>query len=119
VFIVLSVSLSAAAQVLLKAGMSRPSVLAALAGGNHAHAAAAIATSAWVVGGLTLYFASAAVWLLVLARIPVSAAYPFVGLGFVLTMLFGWLALGENLSAMRVAGTLLVAAGVVVIARSI
>lgn len=115
--ILLSVGLSAAAQIVLKSGMARPAVQTAL-GAGALDAVSAIASSPWVIGGLGLYFASAAVWLLVLARVPVSVAYPFVGLGFVLTMLFGWLALGELLSAARIAGTALVAVGVVLIARS-
>ena len=47
----------------------------------------------------------------------VSFAYPFVGIGFILTMLMGWLALGDLMSPSRVVGTLLIAAGVVLIAR--
>jgi multidrug transporter EmrE-like cation transporter len=115
--ILASVSLSALAQIVLKAGMSTPSVVGAM------HNAAArdfvfeVATNPRVVGGLTLYFASAALWLLVLARMPVSAAYPFVGLGFVMTLLLGWLFLDETVNAVRLGGTLLVALGVVLIAR--
>ena len=67
--------------------------------------------------GLTLYFLSAVVWLLVLSRVEVSFAYPFVGIGFILTMLLGWLAMGDTMSLARVAGTLLIAGGVVLIAR--
>ncbi|UUX96842.1 multidrug efflux SMR transporter [Aquabacterium sp. J223] len=73
----------------------------------------------YVVGGLVLYFASALVWLAVLTRVPLSAAYPFVGLGFVLTLLFGWLVLGESPSVARLAGTLLIVAGVVLVGRSV
>ena len=68
--------------------------------------------------GLGIYFASAAVWLLVLARVDVSLAYPFVGLGFVVTMLLAWAVHGEVLSTGRIAGTLMICAGVVVLARS-
>lgn len=116
--IVSSVSLSALAQLVLKLGMSQPAVLGALRDAPPAQMAFAVATDLRVVCGLALYFASAAIWLFVLARLPVSAAYPFVGLGFVLTMLLGWLVLNETLSPSRVAGTLLVGMGVVLIARS-
>ena len=76
-----------------------------------------VASNPWVVLGLALYFLSAIVWLLVLSRVDVSFAYPFVGIGFILTMLMGWLALGDLMSPSRVVGTLLIAAGVVLIAR--
>jgi len=54
----------------------------------------------------------------VLNRVPVSFAYPFVGLGFILTAVLAWTLLGEGVSAGRALGTLLVALGVVLIARA-
>jgi multidrug transporter EmrE-like cation transporter len=116
--ILLSVALSALAQVVLKLGMSGAAVSRALAEGGASHVALAVASEWRVLAGLALYLASAGAWLFVLARLQVSAAYPFVGLGFVLTLLLGWWWLGDTLSASRVVGTLLVAAGVVLIARS-
>ena len=116
--VLFSVGLSALAQLLLKMGMSGPVVLQAVRYGPPLRTAWTIATDLPVLGGLSLYFASAAVWLLVLARLPLSVAYPFVGLGFILTMLLGWLVLGDTLNASRVVGTVLVTAGVVLIARS-
>lgn len=50
-----------------------------------------------------------------LARLDVSMAYPFVGLGFILTMLLVFFVLGESLSTMRIVGTLLITAGVVLV----
>ena len=115
--ILLSVTLSALAQVVLKLGMSGAAVRGALADGGAAQVAWAVASEWRVLAGLALYFASAAAWLFVLARLQVSAAYPFVGLGFVLVLLLGWVWLGDTPSAARVLGTLLVAVGVVLIAR--
>jgi multidrug transporter EmrE-like cation transporter len=76
-----------------------------------------ISTNLYVIGGLTLYFASAAVWLLVLARVDVSFAYPFVGLGFVVTMLLAFFINGEVLSTAKVIGTLCIALGVAIMAQ--
>lgn len=115
--IALSVLLSAFAQIALKAGMSSVPVLQALQATPGFPAVRAIATNFFVLFGLTLYFASAAVWLLVLARVDVSLAYPFVGLGFIVTMLLAWLIHGEVLTLTKVAGTLLIAFGVIVLAR--
>ena len=116
--IVVSVLMSSLAQIALKGGMSSASVSHALASGGRWTAAATIATSPLVLLGLGLYFASALVWLFVLARLQVSLAYPFVGLGFVVTMLLGWWIHGDTLSLARVAGTLLIALGVVVMMRN-
>lgn len=112
-----SVLLSSVAQIVLKAGMSSSAVLSALHNGSSIKAIHAVATNFCVIGGLGLYFASAAVWLLVLAKVDVSLAYPFVGLGFVTTMLLAYFINGEILSFTKVAGTLLIALGVAVLAR--
>lgn len=115
--IMLSILLSSTAQIVLKMGMSNPIVLHAINASSTFNIVRTIATNLYVVGGLTLYFSSAAVWLFVLAKIDVSTAYPFVGIGFILTMLLAFTINGEAMTAAKVAGTLLIAAGVVVIAR--
>ncbi len=67
--------------------------------------------------GLALYASSVGLWLSVLVREDVSRVYPFVGLGFVVTMAFAYLFLGESLTMQKVIGTLLVAVGVYVVAH--
>jgi multidrug transporter EmrE-like cation transporter len=68
--------------------------------------------------GLVTYGIGALLWLFVLARIDVTLAYPFVGLGFILIMFFGFAILGEQLGTARIAGTLLITTGVVLLANS-
>jgi|ERR1043166_103149 drug/metabolite transporter (DMT)-like permease len=115
--ILFSVAITAVAQVVLKRGMSASGMHEALSVG-WGSATAAIAANAWVLAGLALYFLGAVIWLVVLNRVPVSFAYPFVGLGFILTAVLAWTLLGEGVSAGRALGTLLVALGVVLIARA-
>lgn len=115
--ILISVLMSSLAQIVLKAGMSSTSVVRGLDGGLQWATVLSIATNPYVIGGLAIYFASAVVWLLVLARVEVSLAYPFVGLGFIVTMVLGWWLHGDALNPMRIAGTLLIATGVAVLAR--
>jgi drug/metabolite transporter (DMT)-like permease len=115
--ILTSVTMSAVAQIALKYGMSSPLVQAHLNSGLE-RVAPLIASSPFVWAGLSLYGAGALLWLGVLAQIDVSQAYPYVGLGFLLTMVFGVFLLGESVSAMRLLGTLLVIAGVVLVSRS-
>jgi multidrug transporter EmrE-like cation transporter len=112
-----SVLLSSIAQIVLKMGMSNTLVLNAIQSGSSFQAVRAIATNIYVIGGLGLYFSSAAVWLLVLAKVDVSYAYPFVGLGFVVTMLLAFFISGEPLTATKIAGTLCIALGVAIIAQ--
>ena len=114
--ILASVALSAVAQIALRKGMTGADVQRAFTAG-WLPATVAVGISVWVIVGLALYFVGALVWLVVLSDEPVSIAYPFVGLGFIMTMLLGWGLLGEAMNAQRILGTLLVAAGVVLIAR--
>ena len=115
--ILLSVSITAAAQLVLKTGMTSPAVQR-LVGEGVSLRLAGVFLNPFVVGGLLLYFAAAMLWLLVLAKFEVSFAYPFVALGFVITAVAGWLLFNEPMSLSRVAGTLLICAGVVLVARS-
>jgi multidrug transporter EmrE-like cation transporter len=71
-----------------------------------------------IIGGLACYALSVVVWVTVLSRAEVSFAYPFLGLGFVLVTFASAVLLGEAISVQRLAGTALIALGVVVLARS-
>ena len=113
-----SVLLSSIAQIVLKSGMSSVSALVTSANGDTMRIAIAIALNLKVLCGLLIYFASAGVWLFVLARINVGLAYPFVGLGFVMTMLLAWLIRGEIPSVPQIVGTLTICLGVVIMARA-
>ena len=116
--ILLSVTLSACAQVLFKLGVSSVMARGGLAGSSVATRMLAFLQSPGVIGGLGLYGIGTLLWLAVLARTQLSQAYPFVGLGFVLTAGFGYLFFHDTLNASRIAGTLLVTAGIVLVARS-
>ncbi|WP_119155421.1 small multi-drug resistant family protein [Caldimonas tepidiphila] len=111
-----SVMLSSLAQVVLKLGMSRPG----MRGPFESFAATlwAFGSNPVLLGGMAMYGLGALAWLGVLARMEVSAAYPFAGLGFVVTMALGFLVFGEALTAPRVLGTAMIVAGVVLVARS-
>lgn len=118
VFVLTSVVLSAMAQITMKFGVSRPTVQDAFHGSSKVDLIWAIGTSPGVLGGLALYVLSVVFWLTVLARLDVSQAYPFVGLGFLITMTFGFLFLGEPLGFQKLVGTTLVAAGVYFVAKA-
>ncbi len=113
--ILASVSLSALAQLSLKLGAGQLANDRANGAGREM---VALATSPMVIGGLALYGIGAVLWLFVLGRAQLSLAYPFVGLGFILTMLAGALVLGEPVGTARIAGTLLIVAGCVLVART-
>ena len=114
--ILVSVSLSVIAQILLKNGMSNPEIQQSFSSSLTA-GVISIMTNFFVLGGLFAYVSSAAVWLGVLAKVDVSKAYPFVGLGFIGTMLFAYWFLSEPLTLSKIAGTILIVFGVLLISR--
>lgn len=114
--ILISVSISAIAQITLKHGMSSPSVQQSLNSGWLA-LGMAVAANFYVWLGLILYALGAVLWLGVLARVEVSLAYPFVGLGFILTSLLGVFVLGESFSVIRFVGTCQVVLGIILVTQ--
>lgn len=116
--IITCVTLSAVSQMVMKMGMSSPQIQTALANGFKLGAAWDVATNLYVFLGLSMYVMGAGLWLLVLSKVDVSMAYPFVGLGFVMTMILGWLFLQENVGMIRISGTLLIVLGVILVSRS-
>jgi len=100
-----SVGLSAIAQLMLKLGAS----------GVTTPSLGTILSSPWTLGGLGIYALGTLLWLRVLAEMHLSQAYPFVALAIALTGLLGIWLLGEPLKANRVAGSLLIALGVIVV----
>jgi multidrug transporter EmrE-like cation transporter len=112
--ILTSVTLSALAQVLFKFGVSSVRAHDELKFGMFASAL----FSPGVIGGLVLYGLGTVLWLGVLARTELSQAYPFVGISFALTALFGYILFQENLNLMRIIGIAMIIAGVSLVART-
>jgi len=118
VLVSLSVLLSATAQILLKHGMVSSAVREALGNGDAVAAVVAIALSPAVLGGLTAFAASVLLWLYVLARVPLSTAYPFVALGIAITVAAGWLLFGEPLAWPKLLGVAFILAGILIVASA-
>jgi len=116
--IITCVTLSALSQMIMKMGMSSPHIQSALTSDIGLSTAWKVATNLYVVLGLGLYVLGAGLWLYVLSRVDLTVAYPFVGLGFIMTMLLGWLFLHEDVGMLRMGGTLLIVAGVILVSRS-
>jgi multidrug transporter EmrE-like cation transporter len=70
----------------------------------------------WV--GLTLFGISAMFWLVVLTRVPLSVAYPFVGITYVIVVFWSRFVLGETVPPARWFGVALVALGIAVVGLS-
>jgi len=103
--IIASVILASTGQVLMKLGMS------GVGGGGFAATIAAGFTEPIVLLGLACYAASTVSWLIVLSRVPLSVAYPFGALSYVVVVLVA-LATGEHVSALRWLGVALIVGGI-------
>ncbi|MGE0080109.1 MAG: SMR family transporter [Thiohalomonadaceae bacterium] len=115
--VLFSVLLSSAAQVSFKVGMASIPVQQALNGGSLLERGWAIASSLPVLVGMMLYLVSVALWLLALARLDLSLAYPFVGLGIIITVVVAVVLLGEPVGVGRILGVLFVVGGIWLVAR--
>lgn len=116
-FILTGVLLNAAAQLLLKAGVNAIGAIT-LDRGTLLVTALRVLTQWPVLAGLTLYVVSVGVWIVGLSRVDVSIAYPMLSLGYVVNALAAWWLFGEMIGPLRVAGILLILAGVFLISRS-
>ena len=113
----ISVTLSAAGQMLMKMGMTRPEVQAALADGP-VPAIWAVAHNLPVLGGIGAYGFGAILWLLVLAKLPLSSVYPMVSITIVLVVLIGLLFFREAASWSRIGGVAAIITGLLLVSRS-
>ncbi len=105
-YILMAVFLGTAAQLFLKAGTNATPV------------GFGLALEPRILAGIGCYAVSLVVWILALAKTPVSVAYPMVSLGFALNALLAWWLLGEAVTPMRMAGIGVIIVGVFLVARS-
>jgi multidrug transporter EmrE-like cation transporter len=103
---------AATGQVMLKHGMQVASARVADSGGSLALRAA---TSPWVLLGLVVFGVSAVAWLTALSRVPLSVAYPFNALGYVVILTASIVVLHERANLLTWVGTLMVVSGLVIV----
>ncbi len=115
--ILTGVLLNAIAQLLLKAGAGSLAGIE-LRAGNAVLIATRMLSSMPILAGLACYVLSVVVWILALARVEVSVAYPMLSVGYVVNALAAWWLFGENLSGARIAGIGVILLGVWLVART-
>lgn len=112
-FLLLAVGLGVAGQMMMKTGMTRVGQINSL----NAATFARMFTNLYVLAGIGCYVLSTVVYLLALSRLPLSFAYPMVGLGYVVVVILSWLLLREPVSWFRWAGVVLICGGAFLIGR--
>jgi len=107
-----AVATAATGQVMLKHGMQIATARAHDSGGSLALRAA---TSPWVLLGLVVFGVSAIAWLAALSKVPLSVAYPFNALGYLVILIASILVLHERANVMTWVGSLLVVSGLLIV----
>ncbi len=115
--ILVSVTLAAVAQLVLKVGMNHVTDQIGEVRFSGESVRTVVSTpTVWL--GLALFGASAVVWLGVLSRASLSFAYPFAALTYVLILLFDLVVLHEEVPPLRWAGVALIGLGIFLVSRT-
>ena len=114
--ILLGVFLNAAAQLMLKAGMSQIGHFE-FSVANAMPIGLKVMANPPIIAGLSMYVMSVGVWLLVLSRVQVSYAYPMLSIGYIVNALAANYLFGEPLTSIRVLGIFVIIAGVYLVAQ--
>lgn len=116
-FILFTVMTNAAAQLMLKHGMTSLGSIS-FANANPIVKILEIVFSPWVFAGLATFVISMASHLYVLSKVELSFAYPFLSLAYVAVAVFAYFIFKEDINAYRIAGIAFICVGTVLIAQS-
>jgi multidrug transporter EmrE-like cation transporter len=75
---------------------------------------ARLLANAWVLSALAAALLAAISWMAAMTRLPLSYAYPFMSLAFVLVMIASAFFFGESITPLKATGIALVVLGLVV-----
>jgi multidrug transporter EmrE-like cation transporter len=116
--LIVSVSFAVAGQLTLKSAMTEVGRIGAseVRSAGHTVARALREPRLWI--GLGLFGVSSLFWLVVLSRVPLSLAYPFVGISYVVVVGFSALVLHEHVPLLRWLGVTVIVAGIILVGLS-
>ena len=77
-----------------------------------------VAINPYVLGGIASYILSVVIWLMVLSKVEVSYAYPFLSIGYIIVALAGKYYFDEEVSFTRWLGIFVICVGVYLITRN-
>lgn len=116
--ILVSICLAVVGQILLKIGMTQVGVIGSSSIVNWRETLLKVIVVPQVWLGLSFYVFSAISWLIVLSRVDLSFAYPFVAVGYIAVLLISSIYLHENVPMLRWLGVIVICFGVILVARS-
>ena len=116
-FAMVTITSTTIAQAMLKHGINKVGGISP-PGNQFLTSMQKVLTEPFIIGGLILVLLIMPLWLEVLARLPLSIAYPMVSMGYVLALIIGALVFKEAITPLRVFGVALIVIGVIAVAKS-
>lgn len=110
-----SVLLNCLAQVLMRKGMLAVGQVGLSSLVSHA---IDMMLNLWLWGAMACYGISILLWMIVLSKVQVSFAYPFLSIGYIVAAAIGYFWMGESLDLYKVSGILIICLGIIVLSRS-
>lgn len=117
IFIVVTVILNAASQLLIKAGMSQVGQ-AEFSASRTVNLLISAARNPFIILGLVVMTISMGTHMMSLSRFDVSFAFPFLSIAYVIVAAWGYFFFGEDVNLTRIVGIMTIVLGTVILARS-
>ena len=115
ILILINVLVGSIGQLMLKSGMIQVGRVGVAEISRPLATLATVFTNPFILLALPLYGGALLMWLIVLSRLQLSFAYPFLALNYVINALLAQAILGEHISFFRWMGIGLICSGVIVI----
>lgn len=115
-FIACTVLLTVYGQIIIKWQVGlRPEIASE---GMNVRNAILLLMNPWIISAFSAAFGASLFWMAALSRMPLSKAYPFTALSFPLVALAATFIFHERIDAYKIAGTVIVITGVLILSRS-
>ncbi len=102
-------------QLLLKSGMRQVGPISIWDLKSYIPFFVVVFSNQLILIAIGLYATGLAIWLIVLWKLDLSFAYPFLALAYVMVPLLSWLILGEYIPTMRWVGIIVVFTGIILV----
>ena len=112
-----SVALNAFAQLFIRQGMLKLGKIS-LNAEQIFNMVLAVFTNIYLLAGMFSYAISIILWMVVLSKVNVSIAYPFLSIGYIITAVLAYFILQEPLTLQKIIGILIICLGVFILTRS-
>ena len=112
-----SVSLNAFALLFIRKGMLKIGSVS-LAFDQLFNMVLAVFTNIYLLAGMFSYGISIILWMVVLSKVNVSLAYPFLSIGYIITAVLAYLLFNEPITFQKVLGIIIICIGVFILTQS-